>query len=126
MSEIADYLFAQKNAGKIICFEGNLGAGKTTLIKLLAEKLHLKDHIQSPTFGYVNTYDDKVHHFDCYRFESIEEALDMGIEEYLDDNLPVWIEWPETIKPLLEKPYLDVKIKHLESGNREIEINAIS
>jgi tRNA threonylcarbamoyladenosine biosynthesis protein TsaE len=125
MQQVADYIFAQKNAGNIICFEGNLGAGKTTLIKLLALKMNLVDAVQSPTFGYVNTYDKKVHHFDCYRLERLEEALDLGFEEYFDDDKQIWIEWPSVILPLLPKPFLEVRIEHVENGNRTITVNTI-
>jgi tRNA threonylcarbamoyladenosine biosynthesis protein TsaE len=125
MSLVAEYIFDLKGTNNIVCFEGNLGAGKTTLIKLLAAKYGLVDHVQSPTFGYVNTYDNKVHHFDCYRLERLEEALDLGFEEYFDDNKMVWIEWPEVILPILPKPHLEVKISHLENGNRTIIVKPI-
>jgi tRNA threonylcarbamoyladenosine biosynthesis protein TsaE len=125
MSQVADYIVAQYHVSNIICFEGNLGAGKTTLIKLLASKMSLVDQVQSPTFGYVNTYDNKVHHFDCYRLERLEEALDLGFEEYFEENMTVWVEWPVVILPLVPKPYIKVKISHLANGNRDIEVNPI-
>lgn len=106
-------------------FKGNLGAGKTTLIKGLAQKIGIKENITSPTFSYVNTYDDKIHHFDCYRLKSIEEALDFGLEEYLDSGVTCWIEWPEIVEPLLPLPYLEIQIKHTSNNSRDITIKVI-
>jgi tRNA threonylcarbamoyladenosine biosynthesis protein TsaE len=83
------------------------------------------DQVQSPTFGYVNTYDNAVHHFDCYRLERLEEALDLGFEEYFDEDKVVWIEWPTIVLPLVPKPYLQVSILHLENGNRTIDVKPI-
>ena len=125
MLEVADFIASQNSTYPIVCFEGNLGAGKTTLIKLLASKMQLNDQVQSPTFGYVNTYDNKVHHFDCYRLNTIEEAFDLGFEEYFDQNKQIWIEWPQIILPMLPKPYLAVNIEHLPSGNRNILVHVI-
>ncbi len=126
MDTVADYIAIKNEQYNCICFEGNLGAGKTTLIKLLAVKINLKDQVQSPTFGYVNTYDNRVHHFDCYRLNHVSEALDLGFEEYFDQEKPIWIEWPSVILPLLPKPYLEVKIEHLKNGNRDIFVNIVN
>ena len=93
-------------------FEGNLGAGKTTLIKGLAEELGVKDSVSSPTFNYVNDYDSKIYHFDCYRIKDLEEALGFGFEEYLDSGKRCWIEWSEVIRPLILDDYLKIEIIH--------------
>lgn len=93
-------------------FEGNLGTGKTTLIKALAAQLDIKDPVSSPTFNYVNDYDGKVYHFDCYRIRNTEEALGFGIEEYLDSGKRCWVEWPDVIKPLILEEYLKIEIVH--------------
>lgn len=89
---------------KTILFYGNMGVGKTTLIKALVKELGSLDTISSPTFSIVNEYElpnDKIFHFDLYRINTIEEAYNFGIEEYLDSEHWIFIEWPELIKPLL-------------------------
>ena len=100
-----------------------LGAGKTTLIKVLCEQLGVSDHVQSPTFSIVNEYGDSVYHFDCYRLKSVYEAMDFGIEEYLDSGKYCFIEWPEIIEPLLPNEILKIKIEHTENNTRNIAIN---
>jgi tRNA threonylcarbamoyladenosine biosynthesis protein TsaE len=75
------------NERKIWCFDGEMGAGKTTFIQAICKEMGVEGAVQSPTFSIVNEYittDNKIiYHFDCYRLESVEEALDIGIEEYL-------------------------------------------
>ncbi|MGL4631464.1 MAG: tRNA (adenosine(37)-N6)-threonylcarbamoyltransferase complex ATPase subunit type 1 TsaE [Leadbetterella sp.] len=125
MAFVAERLLELSNHSSIYCFEGEVGAGKTTLIKLMAEALDIQDHVQSPTFGYVNTYENKVYHFDCYRFETPIQALDMGFEEYIDSDKMIWIEWPQMIYSLLDIPYIQVKISHTQSQSRNIEIHLV-
>lgn len=125
LPQVADKIIKIGNEVRIWTFVGNLGAGKTTLIKILANKLHIKDSISSPTFSYVNEYDGKVFHFDCYRLRSLEEALDFGIEEYLDSGKPSWIEWPQIIEPILPTPYLEISIEHNENVSRNIYLKII-
>ena len=99
-------------------FTGDLGAGKTTLIKALAEELGIRDAVSSPTFNYVNDYDGKLYHFDCYRLKNVQEALNLGLEEYLDSGKPCWVEWPEVISPLLPQDRLDIVISHNQDATR--------
>ena len=99
-------------------FTGDVGAGKTTLIKALAEKMGIQDAVSSPTFNYVNDYDGKLYHFDCYRLKNVEEALNLGLEEYLDSGVPCWIEWPEVIFPILPESRLDIVITHNKDATR--------
>jgi tRNA threonylcarbamoyladenosine biosynthesis protein TsaE len=91
----------------VVCIEGPMGAGKTTFIQALSKVLGCKDIANSPTFALVNTYQTlsgaNIHHFDCYRLNHIHEALDMGIEEYLDSGNKCFIEWPQLIYPLLDE-----------------------
>lgn len=110
---------------KIWTFSGNLGSGKTTLIKTLAKHMEIKDPISSPTFAYVNQYDDKLYHFDCYRLKDISEAMDFGFEEYLDSGIRCWIEWPEIIEDLLPTPHLQIKIEHRINNSRNIHLKII-
>lgn len=125
LPEVADEIIRIGKELPIWTFVGNLGAGKTTLIKILANKLPIQDSISSPTFSYVNEYDGKVFHFDCYRLRSLVEALDFGIEEYLDSGKPCWIEWPQIIEPILPTPYLEINIEHNENISRNIYLKII-
>mgnify|MGYP000538029329 FL=1 len=111
-------------SNKILLFYGNMGVGKTTMIKELAKRLGVKDTISSPTFSIVNEYEidnDKVYHFDFYRIKNEEEALDIGIEEYFYSGNWVLIEWPENIKSLL--PLESTRINLIKNKNESRTIN---
>ena len=126
ISKIADEILQFGKDIPIWTFVGNLGAGKTTLIKILAQKLGIQDSISSPTFSYVNQYDENLFHFDCYRLKSMEEALDFGLEEYLDSGKMCWIEWPQIIEPLIPTPYIEIRIEHTNNNTRNIFIKTIT
>jgi ATPase, YjeE family len=84
---------------QVVLFKGPMGSGKTTLIKSICKHLNFKDNISSPTFSLVNIYENSsnniIYHFDLFRIKNLEEALDIGIEEYLDSGNKCFIEWPE-------------------------------
>jgi len=109
---------------KIFLFYGSMGVGKTTLIKSFAKELGVTDNVSSPTFSLVNEYLDgagnPLFHFDFYRIENEEEALDMGVEEYFDVDAYCFIEWPEKIKNLLPLDAVSVLISENENGTRSI------
>lgn len=126
LQEVADTILDFGKDVLIWTFIGNLGAGKTTLIKTLARKLGVVDNISSPTFSYVNSYDDRIYHFDCYRLKNMEEALDFGFEEYLDSGKNCWIEWPQVIEPLLPIPYLEIRIEHTQNNSRDILLKIVN
>lgn len=110
---------------KVVLFNGSMGAGKTTLISTLCKTLGSTDDISSPTFSIVNEYQSnigKIYHFDFYRIESIEEAFDIGLEEYLYSNDFCFIEWAEKIQELLPNNYLIVNISIISEVERSIEI----
>lgn len=110
---------------KVILFNGSMGAGKTTLISKLCKNLGSTDDISSPTFSIVNEYHSsigKIYHFDFYRIESLEEAFDIGLEEYLYSNDYCFIEWAEKIEELLPKSYLIINISIHSEIERSIEI----
>lgn len=99
--------------GSIIAFFGDVGAGKTTLIKGIVRGFTGKEiEIGSPTFTYLNIYDDKVFHFDLYRLNSIEEFVEMGFEEYFDVEGITCIEWSEKILSLLPPHTIKLYLEH--------------
>ncbi|HEY4327037.1 MAG TPA: tRNA (adenosine(37)-N6)-threonylcarbamoyltransferase complex ATPase subunit type 1 TsaE [Mucilaginibacter sp.] len=114
---------------KIFLFYGDMGAGKTTLIKSLCESLGTKEPVTSPTFSIVNEYvganSQKIYHFDFYRLKNQSEALDMGYEEYFYSDAFCFIEWPEKISGLLPGHYISVKIEPLGDNSRQIIIEKI-
>lgn len=101
---------------KIIAFYGSMGAGKTTFIKAICKELGVKDAITSPTFSLVNEYNylssEKIFHFDFYRIKSLNEAFDMGYEEYFYSSHFCFIEWPEKVEELLPEETVVVKIEN--------------
>lgn len=111
---------------KTLLFYGEMGVGKTTLIKEICKQLGVLDTISSPTFSLVNEYqtstEEKVFHFDFYRIEDEEEALDMGIEDYFYTNEWCLIEWPENIQNLLPLDAVKIELKILENGQRNIQL----
>ena len=111
----------------ILAFYGELGAGKTTFIKALCRCLEIEQVVTSPTFAIVNEYKDKhgsisCFHFDFYRIERVEEAMDMGYEDYFySDNL-CFIEWPEKISELLPENTIRLMIDVLDDGKRQLRV----
>jgi tRNA threonylcarbamoyladenosine biosynthesis protein TsaE len=108
---------------KNILFSGEMGSGKTTLIKELVKQLGSKDRVSSPTFSLVNEYQgisNSVYHFDFYRIENEIEAFDMGFEEYLDSSHHVFIEWPEKIENLWPQRYSLLEFKAEDEQIRTI------
>lgn len=112
---------------KTLLFYGEMGVGKTTLIKEICKELGVLDNISSPTFSLVNEYqtskEEKIFHFDFYRIEDENEALDMGIEEYFYNNDWCLIEWPQNIKNLLPLDAVEIHLSILEDGKRNIQLN---
>ncbi|WP_066218026.1 tRNA (adenosine(37)-N6)-threonylcarbamoyltransferase complex ATPase subunit type 1 TsaE [Formosa haliotis] len=112
---------------KTILFYGDMGAGKTTLIKALVKLLGCKDDVSSPTFSIVNEYsinEGLVYHFDFYRLKDEEEAYNFGIEDYLDSKEWIFIEWPDQVKNILSnEPCNRLKIESLDTETRKITFN---
>lgn len=123
LNEIAEKIVAQK-PNKIILFHGEMGVGKTTLIKAIAKTLGVQDATSSPTFSLVNEYpiDNllKIYHFDMYRLKTETEAYDMGIDEYLDSGNWCFIEWAEKIPNLIPKVHSSISINLLSDYKREL------
>jgi len=111
----------------VFAFNGKMGAGKTTFIKAISETMGVKETVNSPTFSIVNEYEAAdgriIYHFDCYRINNVQEALDLGAEEYLYSGNLCFIEWSENIAPLLPDSLVNVDIEEVENGKRQININ---
>ena len=111
---------------KILLFYGEMGVGKTTLIKELVKQFGVVDNVSSPTFSLVNEYHtnsgEKIYHFDFYRIDKEEEAMDMGIEEYFYSNSWCLVEWPNKVENLLPLKSVIVKITANSNQQRTIEL----
>ncbi|MBN3583339.1 tRNA (adenosine(37)-N6)-threonylcarbamoyltransferase complex ATPase subunit type 1 TsaE [Algoriphagus aestuarii] len=114
---------------KIWIFKGEMGAGKTTLIKTLAELYQIQGQVSSPTFGIVNEYQndqgEEFYHFDFYRLDDPTEALDIGIEEYFYSQNYCWLEWAEKIAEFLPDQYFLISIEILSATERKISLQHI-
>jgi len=124
LSLVAKKLLATVS-NKVLLFYGEMGIGKTTLIKEIAKQLGVKATINSPTYAIVNEYElinDKLYHFDFYRINKEEEALDIGIEEYFYSEHWNLIEWPQKIETLLPKESTILKITKNKNGSRTLKI----
>lgn len=127
LKSVAMYLKSEiDNGNNLFLFRGNLGAGKTTLIKEFGKQLQVVDTMSSPTYALVNSYqtesNETVHHFDLYRLEQTEELDSIGFEEYLISNQVVLIEWPEIAQHILDD-YTTVDVYITGSAeSRDIEI----
>ncbi|MGN8067839.1 tRNA (adenosine(37)-N6)-threonylcarbamoyltransferase complex ATPase subunit type 1 TsaE [Mucilaginibacter sp. 22184] len=124
----AEAIIAHAGNNRIFLFYGDMGAGKTTLIKSLCSFLGTEDTVTSPTFAIVNEYqrpEDKIYHFDFYRLKDQTEALDMGYEEYFYAGAYCFIEWPEKIPDLLPDHYTRISIKAVNNGLREVNMENV-
>ncbi|WP_442845666.1 tRNA (adenosine(37)-N6)-threonylcarbamoyltransferase complex ATPase subunit type 1 TsaE [Leeuwenhoekiella sp. H156] len=112
---------------KTILFQGNLGSGKTTLIKALVKNLGSEDYVSSPTFSLLNEYKtedgETIYHMDLYRLKNEIEAFDMGLEEILENDSWKFIEWPDKINSLLGTDYHSATIISTKENFRHLEFN---
>jgi len=115
-----------ENPNKVILFHGQMGVGKTTLIKALALTLGVNDPTSSPTFSLVNEYkiatNNFVFHFDVYRLQSETEALDMGIDEYFYSGNWCFIEWADKIPNLIPKDHSTIHLSLTVDGKRHLRL----
>jgi tRNA threonylcarbamoyladenosine biosynthesis protein TsaE len=128
LPSIASEIISFAGNSRIFLFYGDMGAGKTTLIKSLCECIGVTDNVTSPTFSIVNEYNavnQKVYHFDFYRLKNQTEALDMGYEEYFYSGAYCFIEWPGMIPDLLPENYVSVEISVSAGNSRQIIIDKI-
>lgn len=124
LDNVAHLLIQDAGNQRIWLFEGEMGAGKTTLIKALCRVLGVVSVVQSPTFGLVNEYTtqhgEPVYHFDCYRLRNETEALDIGLEEYFDSGNYCFVEWPKRIESLWPAIYFSIQLTADLTGKRTI------
>ncbi|WP_348822168.1 tRNA (adenosine(37)-N6)-threonylcarbamoyltransferase complex ATPase subunit type 1 TsaE [Flavobacterium aestuarii] len=125
LPETAQQILDQ-NPNKVILFNGEMGVGKTTLIKQLCKTLGVQDATSSPTFSLVNEYqtsnNETVYHFDFYRLNKETEALDMGVDDYLYSGNWCFIEWSEKIANLIPPQHTVINIGLLPTGERLLEL----
>ncbi len=108
---------------KIILLKGDLGAGKTTLVKAIVKQLGSNEEVSSPTFGIVNEIsvaNASAFHLDLYRIENSEELQEFGFEEYLHSGDYCFIEWPEIAMTLITQPHHTITLKHVNDSTRNI------
>lgn len=114
LPEVAAALLDELGDRRVVVLRGEMGAGKTTLVRAVAEALGVADQVTSPTFALVNHYRGRsgqsIYHFDFYRVEQLSEAYDLGYEEYFYSGDLCLVEWPEKIEPLLPDEVVEVRI----------------
>lgn len=121
LSDELSQLFKEKD---VIVLNGDLGSGKTSIIKLICAKFNISD-VSSPSFSIVNEYSGlkKVYHFDFYRIKKIEELYDIGFEEYLnDDDSIIFIEWGNLMSEILPKEHYIIDLKQNSLNERTVKI----
>ena len=121
---IADDILKRAGGPQVFALYGEMGSGKTTLVKQFCAELEVLDTVTSPTFALVNEYRTEssgpVYHLDVYRIKKPEEIMDIGYENYFYSGQYVFIEWPELIAELLPEKYVYISIRELDDGSREI------
>jgi tRNA threonylcarbamoyladenosine biosynthesis protein TsaE len=128
LRRVAAEVLAQTEEIKILLFTGDLGAGKTTLIKAICEELGVEDIVGSPTFSIINEYrlpnKNPVYHFDCYRLTSERQLNEIGIDEYLFSGYYCLVEWPDLLKDLLPEKHVSISLT-INGSDRDIEMRII-
>lgn len=124
LPSIAAALIKEAGAARVWCFEGPMGAGKTTLIAAICNHYGVNEQVSSPSFGLVNVYTsgtgEDIYHFDFYRIKSLQEAFEMGAEEMFFSGNYCFVEWPEQVSDLLPNQVFRIKIDIFEGSMRKI------
>jgi tRNA threonylcarbamoyladenosine biosynthesis protein TsaE len=124
ISEVARKLLKAGDGFSVWALHGEMGAGKTTLVKALVAARGVHENTASPTFSIVNEYRDKnnkpIYHFDFYRIKNESEAYDIGTDEYFDSENLCLVEWPEKIPSLLPANHFDIQLKIIDEQTRLI------
>ncbi|PZV79777.1 tRNA threonylcarbamoyladenosine biosynthesis protein TsaE [Algoriphagus aquaeductus] len=126
IDQVAQKVIGAAADQKIWVFKGQMGAGKTTLIKTIAKAMSVVDPVSSPTFGIVNEYQteegEQIFHFDFYRLEDPKEALDIGIEEYFYSGKICWLEWAERVAQFLPDDFFLISIDSTSATGRTLTL----
>ena len=126
MSDAAKNFIEQAGNKRVFAFYGSMGAGKTTFIKSVCEKLGVNETVNSPTFAIINVYEgadgNEIYHMDCYRIETEKEAEDLDLGSYFYSGNWCFIEWPENIENFLPEDVVKLNIKVDEDGKRVISL----
>jgi hydrolase, P-loop family len=126
IERIARQFVEEQSDGRVFAFYGQMGAGKTTFIAAVCKALGIEEPVNSPTFAIVNEYvadnGETVYHFDCYRLNTLRDALNIGIEEYFASDNICFIEWAENIEELLPVDTVRVNIVVEDDGSREVSV----
>ena len=129
LQQVAGSIIALAEGHRVWLFEGEMGAGKTTLIKALCRAFGIVDEVSSPTFALINEYADKqdrpFYHFDFYRIENEEEAMDIGADEYFYSGHVCFVEWPENIPSLVPDEFLRIFITVNSDDTRKIVLETV-
>ena len=127
LTTVAKQMIDVCKSDKIWLFDGEMGSGKTTLISEICAQFGVTNRVQSPTFSIANEYqtidNQTIYHFDCYRLKNVNEAFDIGLEEYLSSGYYCFIEWPEVINELIEDPFCLITIEKISQTERLVKIN---
>lgn len=125
LKPLAEKILSRAENRKVFIFKGDLGAGKTTFIKELCALLNISEETSSPTYSIVNEYlaaTGKVYHIDLYRLKSIDEAYEVGLEDYLYSDNYCFIEWPQIAEDLLPESYVSIQIEKDENNTRIFQL----
>ena len=126
INKACDFIL-NNSLSKLILFEGDLGLGKTTLIKNLCKFLGSSDTISSPTFPILNIYkgkkDEEIFHADLYRVDNVSDLNELGFIEILDNDRWIFVEWPNKFKNIFKKNYTLLQLKEVSKDERKIKIN---
>jgi tRNA threonylcarbamoyladenosine biosynthesis protein TsaE len=129
LPKVAQMLLDSFPGERVFAFYGSMGAGKTTFIKAICRELGSEDYVTSPTFALINEYTTSkgsvIYHFDFYRIKKIDEAFDLGYEDYIYSGNYCFIEWPEMIEQLLPAGIVEVRISEGENSVRLVEARKV-
>ena len=125
IDDVAKKILSLNLKSKIYILYGNMGSGKTTLIRSIVENLGIKGTANSPTFSIINEYcnGNKIYHFDFYRIKNKNEVLDLGIEEFVNGSNICFIEWPDLIIEMLPKNYNTLNLEVISNNERKLTIS---
>ncbi len=125
-NKLFDIIKKKDDSIKIFLLSGQVGSGKTTMIKSFTKKLSVNNNISSPTFNIVNEYKDNykksIYHFDLYRLKSINDLVEIGFEEYINSGSYCFIEWPEIADSFFIDKYISISILIKSKNSRDVEV----